>query len=312
LLSELSRRGTIAEVARVVGYTPSAVSQSLAQLEHEAGVALLERDGRRVRLTPAARGLVTRADRVVAELDAAAADLAAAHGAIRGELTVGAFPSAAANLVVPAVRELRERHPELWCAVREHEPEDGISLLRSGELDVLVSESYDDVQPARTGGLERHHLVTEPLLLVLPKDHPAREPVDLTTLREAAWIAGVTGTQFGVVLEQTCRSAGFSPRILHRADDAALHCRLAEAGLGIGLLPAMACTGPEKVRFARVAADSPRRHVSAFVRRGAARRPALAATLDALRRRAGLESRRDAPGGRPAPAPSSKRGSSGA
>ena len=49
LLSELARRGTIAEVARVVGYTPSAISQSLLQLEREAGVPLLERDGRRVR-----------------------------------------------------------------------------------------------------------------------------------------------------------------------------------------------------------------------------------------------------------------------
>src|SRR5918992_1343229 len=47
LLGELSRRGTIAEVAKAVGYTPSAVSQSLAQLEREAGGALLGRDGRR-------------------------------------------------------------------------------------------------------------------------------------------------------------------------------------------------------------------------------------------------------------------------
>jgi DNA-binding transcriptional LysR family regulator len=285
LLSELARRGTIAEVARVVGYTPSAVSQSLAQLEEEAGIPLLERDGRRVRLAPAAHALVARTDRVLAELDAAEAEIAAAHGAIRGELTVGAFPSAAAYLVVPAVRELCERHAELRCSVQEHEPEDGVELLRSGQLDVLVSESYDEVQPAPTGGLERHPLLTEPLLLVLPKHHPAREPVDLTTLREAAWIAGVTGTQFGVVLEQTCRSAGFSPRIVHRADDAAMHRALVAAGLGIGLLPAIACTGPERVRFAKVAAEVPRRHVSAFVRRGAAQRPALAAMLDALRRR---------------------------
>src|SRR5919106_3841568 len=92
LLSELSRRGTIAEVARTVGYTPSAVSQSLAQLEQEAGVPLLERDGRRVRLTPAARGLVTRADRVLAELDAAEAELAADHGTVSGTVVIGAFP----------------------------------------------------------------------------------------------------------------------------------------------------------------------------------------------------------------------------
>src|ERR671923_2622930 len=110
LLSELARRGTIAEVARVVGYTPSAVSQSLAQLEREIGVALLERDGRRVRLTPAAVGLVARADRVLAELDAATAELAAEQRTVRGTIEVGAFPSAAGRLVVPAVRELRARH----------------------------------------------------------------------------------------------------------------------------------------------------------------------------------------------------------
>src|SRR5215211_3162035 len=104
LLSELARRGTIAEVAKVVGYSPSAISQSLAQLEREAGVALLERDGRRVRLTPAARTLVARTDRVLAELDAAEAELAAEHGAVGGDVVIGAFPSAATALVVPAVR----------------------------------------------------------------------------------------------------------------------------------------------------------------------------------------------------------------
>src|SRR5215212_4686787 len=174
LLSELARRGTIAEVAKVVGYSPSAVSQSLAQLEREAGVPLLERDGRRVRLTPAAIALVARTDRVLAELDAAEADLATEHAAVRGEITIGTFPSAGAALVTPAIVELSRRHPELSCAIREHEPEDGISLLRSGELDLLVSESYDNVAGAPIGGLDAHLLVTEPLLLVLPQQRSAR------------------------------------------------------------------------------------------------------------------------------------------
>ena len=277
LLSELARRGTIAEVARVVGYTPSAISQSLMQLE---------RDGRRVRLTPAAHGLVARADRVLSELDAAEAELAAEHQAVRGSVVIGAFPSAAAGLVVPAIVDLSERHPELSCTVREHEPEDGLPLLRSGELDVLVSESYDAVEPAGTGGLESHALLTEPLLLVLPRDDAIPEPVPLHSMRDAGWIAGFAATQFEAVLEGACRSAGFTPRIVHRADDATLmHC-LVRAGLGIGLLPALACSPSENVRFARLAPPSPRRHVSALVRRGAARRPALAAALDALARRA--------------------------
>ena len=112
LLSELSRRGTIAQVAKAVGYTPSAISQSLAQLEREVGIVLLERDGRRVRLTPAARRLVNRTERVLAELDAAEAELAAEGEAVHGSVVIGAFPSAAVGLVVPAVRDLSERHPE--------------------------------------------------------------------------------------------------------------------------------------------------------------------------------------------------------
>jgi DNA-binding transcriptional LysR family regulator len=283
LLAELSRRGTIAEVARVVGYTPSAVSQSLAQLEREIGVALLERDGRRVRLTPAAIGLVARADRVLAELDAAAAELAAEQGTVRGSIEIGAFPSAAGRLVVPALHDLRAGHAELECTVREHEPEDGIPLLRSGALDVLISERYDDVTPAPVGGLEEHLLLSEPLLLVLPEDHPSGDPVDLGTLADAPWIGGLAGTQYAVAMDRACRAAGFAPRFVHTADEASVHHALAAAGLGVGLLPALACPGADGVRYARATPAPPRRHVSALVRRGAERRPAVAAVLDALR-----------------------------
>jgi DNA-binding transcriptional LysR family regulator len=279
LLSELSRRGTIAAVARTVGYTPSAVSQSLAQLEREAGVALLERDGRRVRLTPAARALVARADRVLAELDAAEHELAAQHEGVHGSVVIGAFPSAATSIVVPAVKELASRYPELSATVREHEPEDGIPLLRAGELDLLISESYDDIPPAPAGGLETHPLMIEPMLLVLPPDSPARSPRDLP---DASWIGGLPGTQFATMIERVGRAAGFTPRIAHRADDQTLHLALVEAGLGVGLLPALACPSGRNLRYVPI--EQPRRHVTALARRGAARRPAVAAALDAMRR----------------------------
>ncbi len=299
LLSELSRRGTIAEVARVVGYTPSAVSQSLIQLEREVGVALLERDGRRVRLTAAAHALVGRADRVLAELDAAEADLAAEHQTVRGEILIGAFPSAAAGLVIPAVADLSGRHPELVCAVREHEPEDGIALLRAGQLDLLVSESYEGVQSAPVGGLEQHPLVTEPLLLMLPQAHEARGRVALETLSDASWIGGLPGTQFAAAVERACRRAGFSARITHRADEALLLQALVAGGLGVGLLPALARTDPPGVRYATAVPAPPRRQVTALVRRGAARRPALDVTLEALVKGAAIRSEPRSPRARP-------------
>ena len=282
-LSELARRGTIAEVARAVGYTPSAVSQSLLQLEREAGVALLERDGRRVRLTPAAHGLVARTERVLAELDAAEAELAAEQQAVRGHVVVGAFPSAATRLVIPATLELARRHPELAVSVREHEPEDGIALLRSGELDLLVSESYENVDPAPVGGLDAQLLLSEPLLLALPSADAADGPglagllprrrVDRRARRHAVRGRG---------------RAGLPRRGLHAADRAPSRRGVADPGArSVGAGGRLrARTGLLGVR-GRALRGGPTgaaaRLVHALVRRGAARRPALGALLGALR-----------------------------
>jgi DNA-binding transcriptional LysR family regulator len=281
-LSELARRGTIAEVARAVGYTPSAVSQSLLQLEREAGVTLLERDGRRVRLTPAAHALVARVDRALAELDQAEAELAAEHGTVRGRVVVGAFPSAALGLVIPAALELGERHPDLTIVLREHEPEDGIGLLRSGELDLLVSESYDNADTAPTGGLEVQPLLREPLLLAVPASERSHEPVSLAAYANATWIGGLAGTQYALAVERACLAAGFAPRPDHRADEAAVIEALAGSGLAVGLIPALACSGTPGVRYLEVSPSPPVRRLQALLRRGASRRPATHAVLAAL------------------------------
>ena len=285
LLSELARRGTIVEVARAVGYTASAVSQSLAQLEREVGVPLLERDGRGVRLTPAARGLVERADRILAELDVAEAELAAEHGVVGGRVVIGAFPSAAAELVAPAIGSLASEHPDLTCIVHEQEPEDGVALLRAGELDVLVTESYDGVDLTPSGGLDRRPLLTEPMVLVLAAGRSRPSP-RLADYADSAWIAGFPGTQYAVAFENACRGAGFTPRQVHRADEAYLIQALAAAGVGVGLLPALACAPGPAVQYVHTDPPLPARHLHALVRRGSTARPALMAVLEAVEARA--------------------------
>jgi DNA-binding transcriptional LysR family regulator len=143
-----------------------------------------------------------------------------------------------------------------------------------------VTESYADVAAAPTGGLEVHPLLTEPLLLALPAGW---QPVPLAQLRDAPWVAGLAGTQYAVAVEHACRAAGFEPRFVHRADEAAVLHGLVAAGLGVALIPALAYTPSEAVQIVEATPAPPRRHVSALVRRGAARRPALAATLGALK-----------------------------
>ena len=130
VLREVAERGTIAAAARALAFTPSAVSQQLAALEREAGVALLDRHGGRVRLTDAGRRLVARTEAILAELEAATAELAAAASVVTGDVHVAAFPSAEQALLAPAVAALSRRHPDVRVRTTELEPETSLPRIR--------------------------------------------------------------------------------------------------------------------------------------------------------------------------------------
>src|SRR5690349_4317959 len=111
LLREVGRLGSIAAAARECGLTPSAVSQQLATLEREVGVALLERSPRGVALTVAGGAVAARAAEVLDVLAAARADLDRLGDALAGAVRVTAVASAAMGMVSRAVAALTERHP---------------------------------------------------------------------------------------------------------------------------------------------------------------------------------------------------------
>src|ERR687894_742199 len=118
-LRDRPARGTMAPTADALGYTAPAVSQQLATLEREAGVALLERNGRRRRLTPAGEELVTRTEGILRQLEAAEAALAATTASVAGVVRCAAFSSAHRALLPPAIAALAALHPELRVSTAE-------------------------------------------------------------------------------------------------------------------------------------------------------------------------------------------------
>src|SRR3954452_2619057 len=140
LLRELAARRTVTAVAEALSYTPSAVSQQLAALERDAGVQLLERVGRGVQLTDAGRRLVVHADAVIAQLEAAEADLARVSGRVAGRVRLASFQTAAHALVIPALEPLEQRHPDLQCEIVQAEAEDALPGLRLGDVDMVLAE----------------------------------------------------------------------------------------------------------------------------------------------------------------------------
>jgi DNA-binding transcriptional LysR family regulator len=99
----------IAAVAEALSYTPSAVSQQLSALEREAGAPLLEKAGRRLRLTDAGLALAEPAAALPARAELAEAELERLPGELRGTVRVAAFQTAALAFLPNLLREVAAR-----------------------------------------------------------------------------------------------------------------------------------------------------------------------------------------------------------
>jgi DNA-binding transcriptional LysR family regulator len=288
MLRELSERGTIAATAGALGYSAPAVSQHLAALERQVGVALLERQGRRVVLTPAARLLVGRTERVLAELEAAEAELAT-DGEVRGSVRLAAFPTAAATLVPRAMATFAARHPLAEVLLAELEPEAALPALKLGEADLAVIHEYDFSPRGEDPSVELTPLASDDIHVAVPAAHPAAgAEISLSALAGERWVAGYLDTACHRVVVTACRAAGFEPRIVARSNDFRVVLALVAAGQGVALVPGLAVDRrPDGVCLARPAERRLARRVVAAVRAGGGGHPAVAALLDALREAAG-------------------------
>lgn len=289
LLRELHRRGTIAAVADALQYTPSGVSQQLAMLEREAGVKLLERAGRGVRLTDPALVLVEHAEALLDRAEVAEAELAAAAGTVAGRTRISSFQSVALHIAIPAIARLARDAPRLRCELIEAEPEEGLPRLAAGDLDMVLGDEWPDHPTQLPRGTERHELLEDPLLLVLPRDHPvARRHPDVAPLGELAgdvWTASEPGMGWEAVTRRACQTlGGFEPDIRHRTNDAAVAVASAAAGIGVAMLTELATAGRrEGVAVRRIAGAHENRRIFAATRAADAARPSTRAVLDALR-----------------------------
>jgi DNA-binding transcriptional LysR family regulator len=284
VLREVAARGTLAAAAEALAFTPSAVSQQISALEREAGVPLLLRAGRGVRLTDAATRLVAHAEDVLAALERAEADLAGEAGRVHGTVTIGAFPTAARGLLPPALARLRGQAPDLRTLMHELEPHESLPALRLGELDAAVVHEYDLLPRRAERGTRFTHLIDDPMLLALPPGHPAvAEQVRLADLMNERWIGGQPDTSCYAIVLRACALAGYAAEIDFHSNDFSVVLALVEAGLGVAIVPELALRGVTTRAVLRPVAEmSLSRRISAAVRVGMTDHPAVRALVDAL------------------------------
>jgi DNA-binding transcriptional LysR family regulator len=279
LFRTVARTGSLSGAARALTMTQPAVSQQLRHLEREVGTPLLLRGPRGITLTEAGSLLLARADAVASQLHMADEELSSVANLREGRVRLVAFPSAAAVLVPDALQELRSRHPGLEVTMVEAEPPEAWTSVREGEADVALVFGYDG-PPPDDGELVWIPLAVEPLLLVLPPDHPGPGR-RRSWLADEAWIAGCERCRQHLVAR--CRDAGFEPRLTHESDDYVVVQNLVARGLGITVLPRLALQAfrhPEVV--VRPLASFGERHVGIVHRPGAGEVPATSALMSQL------------------------------
>lgn len=281
-LRAVATYGTVTAAAQALHCTPSAVSQHLAKLDRETGSTLLEKDGRRLRLTEAGRVLVRHAGRVLAAVEEAEAALAAHHTTVGGRLTIASFPTACRGLLPPALRRLAGEHPALEPELLECDPRISLDLVDRGELDLALIDDWPEAPIEPPPGVSALALGQDVADLVVPAGHPVAVrggPVRLSEVTGGPWIASTPGT---ICHEWLMRVLpGIRPRYL--VAEFETQVTFVAAGLGVALMPRLARARlPEGVTVVPVE-PVPARRVTLVWRSATTVRPAIGAAIDALR-----------------------------
>ncbi|MFD4671598.1 LysR family transcriptional regulator [Lentzea sp. NPDC058450] len=284
-LHAIATHGTVGAAAEVLGYTPSAVSQQIAKLERETRTTLLERNGRGVRLTDAARLLAETADQVLKLVEEAEVALEEQRGTAIGRLCIGAFATASRGLLPDVLVSLGEQHPALDVRLTEIDPPYATEAVARGELDLAIVHDWANTPLPVPESLSREFIGEDVAEVLVPDSNPLSrkeflEPIDLAGER---WICQVEGSICFDWLERTFHGAGIEPVVAYRISEYHTQMALLAKGIGVALIPRLGRGEvPENVRVVPLR-PTPTRRLYAVWRTQASRRPAITATLEVIR-----------------------------
>lgn len=233
--------GSLGAAARALGESQPTLSRRLAQLETGLGQALFERTPRGLTATAAGAALIEPARRMHQQVARMALAIEQHARTLAGTVRITASAMVSQHLLLPALRALREQHPEIQIELLA---DDGVRDLLARDADIALR-----MFRPREGGLIARRLADLPVGLYAHRDYLARHgPVTRETLAAHAWIGPNEGEQ----MRRGFALAGYSVTrafFALRTDDSALAWRAVLEGLGIGAgIVAVAERTPELVR----------------------------------------------------------------
>jgi DNA-binding transcriptional LysR family regulator len=279
-LAAVEQAGSYKLAAERLGYALSAVSQQVVQLERALGAPVLVRrsGGQAVELTEVGAVVARHGRGILAQLDAAGADLRGAVGALR----VGVHDPALVDPVARAIDALAVAAPDVTVTLRDSDPspEARTDALRRGELDATLEDL-----PLPDGPFDAVEVLRDPIVLVVPRDAPLAAVAELDGLDALDDLPLVTDVGWPMLdlVEGQLRAAGVRPHVALRSHLATGLLPLVAAGLGSALMQRSAVDGTRAdVAVVGLGELLPERRVALCWHRARLRIPALCAFREAL------------------------------
>ena len=231
----VAERRHFTRAAAALGVAQPSVSKQIRRLEADLGDALFDRTAGGVALTDAGTVLLPWAKRVLADLDAARAEVVGLASLEGGRLSVGATPSVSTVLLPPILAEFHRAHPGVSLTVQEAGSRELVARLEAGDLDlalVVLPVPHDDV-------LATTPVLREDLVLAVPAGHPLarRRAVRMAELRGVPLVMFREGYDLRTTTIAACEAAGFHPIFAVEGAEMDGVLRMTAAGIGVAVVP---------------------------------------------------------------------------
>ncbi len=261
-LLAVARTGNFSRAAEQCHVSQPSLSQQIQKLEDELGERLFDRLKSAARLTTAGEALRERAVRILAEVEAAQREATESRALVRGHVTVGVLPTIAPYFLPHVVPGFSRSFPGIELVVQENTTAQLLGLLAACELDLMIASL-----PLADERVHAEKLFTEELRVALPPGHPLqrRRHIRASDLESERFILMKEGHCLGDQVLNFCTRRDFHPNVLCRSTQIETIRALVEAGMGLSLVPAMACpaTGARRKLYRSLAAPEPRRTIVA-------------------------------------------------
>ncbi len=285
-LVAVAEHGHFGRAARECYVSQPTLSTQLRKLEEYLAVQLVERNRRRVLLTPLGEALAERARTILAEVDDLVEVARAESEPMTGDLRLGVIPTAGPYLLPHAIPELRAHYPRLRLRLREDLTQRLLDQLRAGGLDGAILAA-----PIPGEDLRSQSLCREPFYLAAPSGSALdREgAVRLAELQGVELMLLEEGHCLRDQALEVCRQAEGGEAAQFRATSLETLRQMVAAGVGATLLPALAAaasrSGPDRgaVALRPFEAPEPSRELALYWRRGSAREATFRELAEAVR-----------------------------